>query len=214
MQAKAQGQTWFFASGDDGSDGCRNGSGNKVASAGWPASSPYVVGVGGTQLSATGGAATGEVSWDSWGGEFNGAGGGGASESLDKPAYQTGVSPNDGARDEPDVAALGGPPGVEIYIDAAPTLIAGTSAATPMWAGVWALIGQGHNLTTISNGLEQIYSLGKAKSAGFVDITSGSNGGPGDTVAGGYPTATGYDLATGWGTPNVAALIASQGWQP
>jgi xanthomonalisin len=83
-----------------------------------------------------------------------------------------------------------------------------------MWAGVWALIGQGHNLTTISNGLEQIYALGKAKSAGFVDITSGSNGGPGDVIPGGYPTAAGYDLATGWGTPNVAQLIASAGWQP
>ena len=59
-QAQAEGQQWFFASGDTGTDGCRDGTGNKILSAGWPASSPYVVGVGGT-TSTTG---TTEIAWN------------------------------------------------------------------------------------------------------------------------------------------------------
>ena len=49
-QAQAEGQQWFFASGDTGTDGCRDGAGNKHIAAGWPTSSPYIIGVGGTQI--------------------------------------------------------------------------------------------------------------------------------------------------------------------
>ena len=203
MQAKAEGQQWFFASGDSGTDGCRDGSGNKIISAGWPASSPYVVGVGGTAVNT----GTTEVVWD-WGGGIPGATGGGASESLDKPAFQMGVTPNDGARDEPDVAALAGAPGVVVILDGSAGGFGGTSAATPMWAGAWALLEQGKGHKTITNGLETLYTLGK-NGMGFHDITSGNNGGPGDVATGGYAAAAGYDLSTGWGSPNVTALIAN-----
>ncbi len=228
QQAMAQGQQWFFASGDDGTDGCRNGAGNTVASAGWPASSPYVVGVGGTQINtaAAAGKVATELAWNSWSAGMTGipgATGGGASESLDKPAFQMGVTPDDGARDEPDVSALAGPPYVNIYEEALTTLgapsaitqVAGTSAATPMWAGVWALIEQGKSNPTITNGLTELYTLGKtaATATSFQDVTSTTNssGGQGDTTAGGYVPAAGYDLATGWGTPNVPNLIKN--WQ-
>jgi kumamolisin len=203
MQAKAEGQQWFFASGDTGTDGCRDGSGNKIISAGWPASSPYVVGVGGTGVQT----GTTEIVWD-WGDAFGGATGGGPSESLDKPAFQMTVTPNDGARDEPDVAALAGAPGVVVVLDGQTGGFGGTSAATPIWAGCWALLEQGKGHKTITNGLETIYTLGKA-GTGFHDITSGNNGGPGDTPTGGYAAAAGYDLSTGWGSPNVAALITA-----
>ena len=143
-----------------------------------------------------------------------GATGGGVSESLDKPAYQTGVTPADGARDEPDVSALAGAPGVVVYLDGAAGGFGGTSAATPMWAGMWALIAQAKGLTSVSNGLEQIYALGKADQnlttgKSFNDIVVGNNGGPGQQPTGGYPAGPGYDLATGWGTPNIPALIAN-----
>ncbi|HEY1587123.1 MAG TPA: S53 family peptidase [Polyangia bacterium] len=203
MQAKAEGQQWFFASGDSGTDGCRDGSGNKIISAGWPASSPYVVGVGGTGVQT----GTTEIVWD-WGDAFGGATGGGASESLDKPAFQMGVTPADGARDEPDVAALAGAPGVVVVLDGAQGGFGGTSAATPMWAGAWALLEQGKGHKTITNGVETLYTLGK-NGMGFHDITSGNNGGPGDVATGGYAAAAGYDLSTGWGSPNVTALIAN-----
>ena len=199
-QARAEGQQWFFASGDTGSDGCRDGSGNKILSAGWPASSPNVVGVGGTQVATS----TTENAW-------NGAGGG-VSESLDKPAYQMGATPNDSSRDEPDVAAIAGGQGVAIVENGTSTAVLGTSAATPIWAGVYAVLLQqkaaaGKGFT---NTLEQFYTLGKA-GKGFHDITSGTQVGPSGTGTGGYAAGTGYDMVTGWGTPNLAALIAN--WQ-
>ena len=213
-EAKAEGQTWFFAAGDTGTDACRSGTTNKIVSAGWPASAPWVVGVGGTQIST----GTTEVTWNSYPGSIlapGAAGGGGVSESLDKPAYQMGVTPNDGARDEPDVAALAGSPNINIYLAGASPFgntvpVGGTSAAAPMWAGVWALLEQAKNHVAITNSLEGLYTLGK-NGKGFHDVTSGNNGGPGDTGTGGYPAAMGYDLATGWGSPNTAELIAN--WQ-
>jgi kumamolisin len=212
-QAKAQGQTWFFASGDSGSDGCRNGTSNKVFSAGWPASAPFAIGVGGTQIDTT---SNTEVVWNTNPGSTAfpaGGSGGGASETLPKPDYQIGVTPNDSARDEPDISALAGPPEVAIYIsgfnltdNTAP--VGGTSASAPMWAGIWALLSQAHPTLTINNAHERIYALGKAGGV-FHDIVSGNNGGPGGTATGGNPATPGYDLATGWGTPDVAALLAN-----
>jgi kumamolisin len=209
-QAKAEGQLWFFAAGDSGSDGCRDGSGNTIVSAGWPASSPYAIGVGGTQL-GTAGTGTEQV-WNT-----NptappvtqaGAGGGGVSEAFDKPAYQTGVTPADNSRDEPDLAALAGPPYIADY-PGQQSGVGGTSAATPMWAAIWALVdqkvwaGKGQPMS-----IEMIYRLAATK-VGFKDITTGNNGGPGDLKTGGYPAAAGYDLATGWGSPNVTALLGA-----
>jgi len=199
-QDRAEGQQWFFASGDTGSDGCRDKTGNKILSAGWPASSPNVVGVGGTTVSS----ATAETAW-------TGAGGG-VSESLDKPAYQTGVTPADSSRDEPDVAAIAGGSGVIIYDQGSQTSVLGTSAATPIWAGVYANLLQakapaGKGFT---NALEQFYTLGK-NGKGFHDITTGTQVGPSGTGTGGYSAKAGYDLVTGWGTPNLTDLVAN--WQ-
>ena len=79
----------------------------------------------------------------------------------------------------------------------------GTSFAAPMWAGFMALVNQqaaagGAKTVGFINPL--IYPLGVSSGYGaaFHDITSGNNG---------YPAVTGYDLATGWGSPNGAGLI-------
>ena len=194
-QARAEGQQWFAASGDTGTNGCRDGSGDTVLSPGWPASSPSVIGVGGTQLTGPN-----EVAW--------GFGGGGKSEDLDKPAYQAGVGPypNDGVRDEPDVAALAGGPGVQIVIGGGVNIAQGTSAAAPMWAGVWARIDEAKGGTGLPKGIERLYALGAA-GTGLKDITAGANSTGGTP---GFTALTGFDLATGWGSPNVAALV--QGW--
>lgn len=204
-QAQAEGQQWFFAAGDSGTDGCRDGSGNMHITAGWPTSSPYVVGVGGTMI-GNGGV---EVTWNqnSSGG---GAGGGGPSEILTKPAYQMmGRTPNDNARDTPDLSAIAGGGGVFIalQLNGKPVkgTVGGTSAAAPICAGAWALVDQGKGGTGIKDALTKIYQVG---TMGFNDVTVGDNGGPDDKSAG-YPAGPGYDLATGWGTPNVAQLIAN-----
>ena len=203
-QARAEGQQWFAASGDSGTDGCRDGKGNQILSAGWPASSPSIIGVGGTQIAFNGT----EVVWGG-GRNPNGGGGSGISESNDKPAYQMGLNPfaNDGARHEPDVSALAGAPGVEIYLKGQTTVAEGTSAAAPIWAGVWAVIDQvkggGKGLP---NGMESLYTLGKSGLPGFHDITVGTNT---DGNTAGYPALVGYDLATGWGSPDLPNLLAN-----
>lgn len=201
-QAKAEGQQWFFASGDYGVDGCRDMTGNKIFSAGWPASSPFAVGVGGTQpVSGTVGPG-GEKAWS--------GSGGGPSEALDKPAYQTMLTPADSSRDEPDLSAVAS---AVAYTDSVNGggAIGGTSAATPIVAGLWAVLVQQKAPTTgIKTAHESLYTLAKAGN-GFTDITTGTTIGPSDTTNGGYAAKTGYDYATGLGTPNLTSLIAN--WQ-
>jgi kumamolisin len=194
QQAKAQGQQWFFATGDNGTDGCQDMTSNAILSPGWPTTSIYVMGVGGTQLSAGV-----EQAWTD--------GGGGQSEIVDKPAYQDGIGPypNDGVRDTPDVAALAGNPGVTIYAQgAAQPGWQGTSVATPLFASTWVLLDQSQGGHGLRNSHEEIYKLGAA-GLGFHDITKGNNGG----ATPGYNALPGYDLATGWGSPDLPSLIAN-----
>src|SRR5262249_54822811 len=110
-----------------------------------PASSPSVLGVGGTEIDGSGA----ERTW----GVRGGAGGGGSSESLDKPAYQVGVGPSagDGARDEPDVSALAGSPGVEVY-----THGPAVGAAAPRGAAMWAHIDQSRGGGGLPRGMESL----------------------------------------------------------
>ena len=90
-------------------------------------------------------------------------------------AYQVGATPADSSRDEPDVAAIAGGNGGGHRSTAATSAVLGTSAATPIWAGMYAVVLQqkapaGKGFT---NALEQIYTLGKA-GHGFHDITTGT----------------------------------------
>jgi kumamolisin len=216
QQAQAQGQQWFFAAGDSATDGCRDGQGNTIISAGWPASSPYVVSVGGSSVGPTPGTisvSTAEAPWD--------LGGGAPSESFAKPAFQTGAGPSDGARDTPDVAAMADPaPGLCTVTNGVLTPgTGGTSAAAPIWAGVWAVLHQNAAsksgaAAAFSDGLTTLYKIGAQSkgvaiaNAALKDIVSGSIRGPNGNTTGGYAAQSGYDLASGWGTPNLKQLIA------
>jgi kumamolisin len=203
-QAQAEGQQWFFASGDTGTDGCRDYKGNQHITAGWPTSSPYIIGVGGTKIGSSGT----EVAWN----DNNPAnnlelgGGGGPSEIFPKPAYQVGKTPNDNARDTPDFSAIAGGAGVWLVYKTKHFNVQGTSASSPIVAGAWALVDQAKGGMGITDALTKIYGIGT--SGAFNDVTTGDNGGP-DGMSPGYPATTGYDLATGWGTPNVPKLIAN-----
>jgi kumamolisin len=197
-QARAQGQQWFFASGDDGSDDCGDRAAGLVPAVDFPASMPWVVAVGGTELAGTPPA---EVAWSQ--------SGGGQSEEFAKPDYQQGIGPfaSDGVRDVPDVAALAGAPGVAIVHGGREFPIGGTSAAAPMWAGVWALIDQSQGGAGMPQGHAELYRLG-AGGHGFHDITSGGNA---IGTVPGFNAGPGFDLTTGWGTPDVPALISNWG---
>jgi subtilase family serine protease len=154
------------------------------------------------------------------------ASGGGPSVIFNKPAWQTGAGvPNDSARDVPDVAAgADGPlvgvtpalalPGFFVSTqkttDPNPTfaLTGGTSIATPMWAGVSRLIAQAQGVTRLGNINARLYELGNLQSAasGLHDITAGTNDNNGIP---GYSAGAGYDLVTGWGSPDIARLVAA-----
>jgi hypothetical protein len=204
-QATAQGITTLVASGDSGAAACDQGvsetSATKGLAVNFPASSPYVTGVGGTRLSVGGagtywsstnngknGSALSYIPEIVWNDGFQSASGGGVSARFAKPSWQVGTGvPADGLRDVPDVA-FAADPDLNGYLfcghsfctsgfrNASSSLdvVGGTSAGTPSLAGVVALLIQktGGRLGNIN---PSIYSLAATTPAAFHDVTSGNN---------------------------------------
>jgi kumamolisin len=202
--AMAKGITICCASGDDGSsDGATRG-----AEVDFPASSPYVMGVGGTKLVATNGA-TSEIASETVWNELlqdEGAGGGGISVVFTKPPYQDGVDvppsanpPHRIGRGVPDVCAVADPvTGVVIMHVDGKNLepIGGTSAAAPLWAALVARLNQG--LDARCGFLNEILYT-KFPTGVLRDITSGNNGM--------YSAGPGWDACTGLGSPDGQKLL-------
>lgn len=168
------GAPFFASSGDNG------------ASASWPASSPNVIGVGGTTVTLDGGAFKAETAW---------AGSGGGVSAYEKePNYQAGylIPKADGMRAIPDVAYDADPKsGFPIVVKGAWYQVGGTSAGAPQWAAIAAL-GQG-----ASNANFYTDKGSSNSGAYFRDITSGTNG-----ACGYYCVARKhYDYITGLGSP-------------
>jgi subtilase family serine protease len=197
----AQGQSFFQAAGDSG----KYTSSSKAV---YPADDAHVTSVGGTDLSTSGpaGAWVSETVW------VDGGGGYYKPDAIPIPSWQqlAGVitSANQGSttlRNSPDVAAEAN---FDFYVcaDQSPCTAneyGGTSFAAPMWAGYLALVNQqavanGNPTIGFINPIIYPLSLGSGYDTDFHDITSGSNG---------YPAEVGYDLATGWGSPNGTGLI-------
>jgi kumamolisin len=164
-----------------------------------------VVGCGGTKLKISGSAISSESAWNDLSAN-EGATGGGVSEVFALPTYQQTAkvpkAPNNFVgRGVPDVAGNADPEtGYNVIVDGQQTVIGGTSAVAPLWAGLFALINQslGANVGYV-NAL--LYSA-KAE-ATFHDVTAGNNGN--------YSAGPGWDACTGLGTPNGAALLAALG---
>jgi kumamolisin len=188
----AEGLGFYAASGDDGSDDAGDGG----TSVDYPASDPYVTGVGGTKLTVT--------SANAWSKEVAWSGGGGGKSSVFKiPSWQTAVqkSAGGGYRQVPDVSAHANPsPGVSIYSQGSWSSVGGTSAAAPEWAAFAALYNQQAAAAGKANLGFANPALYTASGTGFHDITSGSNGD--------YSAATGWDFTTGWGSYNAATLAS------
>ena len=208
----AQGQNFFAASGDDST---WKATGNAAA---WPADDANVVSVGGTDLttSSAAGPWASETAWAD-------SGGGISPDKIAIPAWQqlSGVinSSNKGSntlRNGPDVSANAN---FTFYTCADQTTClaneyGGTSFAAPMWAGYIALVNQqlaANGKSTIGFLNPTIYAQNVTSSyaADFHDITSGTSGS--------YSAVTGFDLVTGWGSPNsglIAALTGSGSSNP
>jgi kumamolisin len=196
----AQGQNLFQAAGDSGA-WTATGTGSEI----YPADSVYVTTVGGTDLdtSSAAGPWSSETAWVD--------GGGGISpDKYAIPSWQTTAaagcsSCSKSYRNGPDVS---GNANFTFYVCADQTTCTandygGTSFAAPMWAGYLALVNQ----QSLANGNKvlgfinpSLYTIGESSSydSDFHDITSGSNG---------FSATTGYDLATGWGSPNGSGLL-------
>jgi len=210
MQMAAAGITLFYSSGDGGSNPASDGFTYNAASAlsaTYPASDPYVTGVGGTTATFdTNWTMAGEAAWFGiYGGVLHGTSGG-VSTLYARPAWQSGPGVPAGAmRCIPDVAAMSyantatGKPAFIVLNGANVSTFGGTSLSAPTWAAVTALVDQSRG----EAGLPPLGLLGPwiyplIGTGAFNDITTGSNGV--------YNAGPGYDLCTGIGTPNIAAL--------
>jgi len=199
LQFAAQGQSFFQASGDSGA---------YTGVIDQPADNPYITIVGGTTLRTTGpgGAWSSEVTWSS--------SGGGISTHYPLPSWQNGIDlaakhGSTTARNIPDVALVAD--NVWVHHDnGRSSAYAGTSIAAPLWAAFTALVNQQaaqQSQPPVGFLNPALYALGKSANytTDFHDITSGNNtsaSSPNDFFA-----RSGYDLCTGWGTPNGQNLI-------
>jgi kumamolisin len=201
--AMARGITICCASGDDGS----RDQGDTGVHADFPASSPNVLGVGGTKLVARSPTEIdSEVVWSAGAGG-GGAGGGGVSAVFARPSYQDGanVPASAGAahpagRGVPDVAAVADPGTgmVVMHVSGQLQPVGGTSAAAPLWAALVARLNQvlGARCGVLNSPL-----YAKAAREALNDIVRGSNGA--------YSATVGWDPCTGLGTPNGQKLLAA-----
>ena len=206
VQMQAQGQSFFNATGDSDAFSTSN-------AIEFPSDSTNITEVGATTLSMSGSGATylSETVWQ-WGGDVGSSGG--VSVNYKIPPWQQGVSmaTNKGSttmRNVPDVAAVGD----NVYVRANATDntgTGGTSCAAPLWAGFMALVNQ----QAASNGVPSVgfanpalYAIGKSANyaRSFHDTTTGNNTNSSSKTK--YMAVPGYDLCTGWGTPNGTNLI-------
>src|SRR5262249_47562567 len=219
--ATRRGITLFASSGDDGAAQPSCDGSTLILSASSPASDPLVTAVGGTTLNAnsTTGAYLGETAWsDSLLGcsaPHCGFSGGGFSNIYHRPFFQVGVPhTHAGHRGVPDVAYNAGVDGGVITFWGVPFglgaafIFGGTSSGSPQWAGLAALGDQlaHRRLGFLNPALYRIGSLPSLYSAGFHDITAGTNSIDGIT---GFNATTHWDAVTGWGTPKARPLLQS-----
>jgi subtilase family serine protease len=200
----SQGQSYFQAAGDSGAY-------TAASTYVFPGDDAHAIVVGGTdlQVKSAGGPWSSETAWVDGGGGFY------TPDAIPIPSWQqlAGVitKTNKGSttlRNSPDVSAEAD---FDFYTcadqEACQTGWGGTSFATPMWAGYMALVNQqaalnGNPALGFINPTIYPLGLGSGYTTDFHDITSGNNG---------YPAVVGYDLATGWGSPNTGLINALAG---
>ena len=223
-QMAVQGQSFFLGSGD-GDSWVNSVVPYNYPYNYWPSDSPYLTSVGGTSLTMNGSGASyaSERVWNDgnippgWAGSAYDGSGGGSSPLYLIPSWQKGLdmSANRGStthRNFPDVAMAADLNFVIVANGSTSTGWGGTSFSAPLWAGFTALINQ----EAVANGQPAVgflnpalYALGQSGDCtnNFHDITVGNNAT--DTSGGLYLAVPGYDLCTGWGSPNGSNLIHS-----
>jgi kumamolisin len=229
----ALGITTVVAAGDTGSSACARGvpaneltSSDKKPQVSWPASSPWVLAVGGTNLTL--GADNSIASTGAWNDtayaapfQATAGGGGGSSAFESRPWWQPAQSfASSSKRMVPDVAAFADEsPGYPIVCSSGVqgckgsgqsiTFVGGTSAATPLVAGMialWVQQAHGEGLPKPGFVAPLLYNLAQHKPGAFIDVVQGTNSLFGGSCC---PTRPGFDLATGWGSPSAGVIASS-----
>jgi kumamolisin len=170
----------------------------------FPASSPYVLGCGGTTPRLSGMKVRSETAWNSTYFGLWGATGGGASRHFSRPPWQEklGVPSAPGGfrgRGVPDVAGPADPNcGFRIVAGGSPSVSGGTSAVAPLWAGLLARINHalGANVGYLT---PHLYHLAASKGRIFHEVVGGNNGR--------YPVRPGWNACTGLGSPKGERLL-------
>jgi len=213
MKAGVQGLSILFASGDQGVCG-REGCGllKKAFHPDFPAASPYITAVGGTDFLGSG--VGDEKAWQ--------AGGGGFSNTFDIPAYQSeavaaykarpdaNLPPqqmwNNTGRGYPDIAALGGQK-TPFCVESGGRFegVAGTSASCPVVAGIFARL-NGVRLAAGKAPMGFLNPFIYQNPSAFFDVKDGINKA---SSTYGFTAVEGWDAATGFGTPNYEALAVA-----
>jgi len=200
----AQGQSVFAASGDWGAY-------SPYMPYYYPAESQWVTAVGGTHLETVvaGGAWKSESGWSD-------SGGGKSPDGIKMPAWQTGVkTSSNGAssvyRNVPDISMEADFDNYTCSLGTCSSGYGGTSFAAPRMAAFMAMMNQ----QSLANGgatlgflNPQLYLMAKGSSAAAIlhDVASGSN----EYFSGySFSAGAGYDLVTGWGSPNGSAFMNS-----
>ena len=176
------------------------GDGSQSPGPDWPATSPNVLGVGGT--SPDPGAEPSSADQMQWNGS-----GGGHSQFEPAPPYQSGISPDD-ARMSPDVAFNADPHSAYAVYDSVTldgrsgwVTAGGTSAAAPQWAGLIAIVNQGRAIQAMGSldGATQTIPTLYAMSSQLTDPANAAFSSAG----------AGYDAGVGLGSPRAPVIVAS-----
>jgi hypothetical protein len=204
MELSAQGQNLFIASGDSGAN---------VGNVGYPGNSPNVTDVGGTDLTTAGpgGPWQSETAWIGSGGGWN--------TQSPIPAYQTSAinGANQGSptyRNIPDISMEANTDNFFCANGSCQGGIGGTSLAAPRWAGFVALANEQADGNPIGFLNPTFYALGQTSSYNtvFHDITEGNNFNTGSPDL--FQAVPGYDLTSGFGTPNGQSMLDTLGAAP
>ena len=206
QQMAAQGQTVIAAAGDAGSSDCQPVDGTNTLSVDDPASQPYVTAVGGTYVNSLN--PFHERVWN----DGTGAGGGGVSSVFTRPSWQTAPGMDNGTmREVPDLSLTADPRvGFPSFYNGHWATYGGTSIGAPILSSLLAVAAQSCATSRFGFINPMLYSMAQ-RGVGFRDVTEGSN----DLFnTGSYAATTGYDMASGLGSPDptsfAAALCPSQ----
>lgn len=204
-----QGWTIVSGSGDHGATDFSNIAATQYSPTpivNFPADVPWVTAVGGTTLERSADGFT-ESAWTGSGGGF--------SKFFSEPDFQKSLPSAvqgqlNGHRGLPDIAADADPAtGMAFYVAGQWQQVGGTSASTPLWAGIIAVANQmaGHPLGFINPGIYKVATSASAPQD-FRDITVGDNSfSAGNVQVTGFQAAAGWDPVTGWGAPNAQKLL-------